>query len=291
MQSPPAIEKNQIDRGERCLRVLSLLLTVFFGILTVLNIVLIVKSWIYPDVPPTVFGYNASVVNTDVMESDRVDAIFSGDLAFLKKTSYENVKIGDIAVYLHKDTVIVGRIAEANSNGTYRITCDSAEYRHMVFPTLTEDNHFGKIVGRIPHLGAFARFMLSIPGMILFIFIPFLICLYIFILEVRDYRRECREEQEAAALANEAADPVNEEPMSEDSLNEEVSEGDVVPVAACVPSDADEAEGDALSESVDEADTEGDPEATDDTEPAPVIEDADITPVEDEAIEKEPAEA
>lgn len=224
MQTPAAETKNQIERGDRFFWIVTICLTVVFGVITLLNAVLIVKSWIYPDEIPTVFSHNAAIVGTDVMESDRSDAVFAGDLAFLKKTDYEDVEVGKIAIYTYDDKVIVGRVTQRNVDGTYSVACDSPDYWHMSLPYLTESNHFGTIVGRIPYLGIFARFMLSIPGLILFILIPFMIAIYIMILEIRDSRREGEQEDEPEPL------PIPE-PSDADRSGSEEKTKDKQPVA------------------------------------------------------------
>lgn len=135
-------------------RILNCVKFVFLGILVlilIMMLVLIVKSRLYPDEIPGLFGYKPLIVASDSMLPD----IISGDLVIVKQIDVEELMTGDVIAFKDNNgTVTVHRIVDTISSkgevyfetkGDNRTTTDAA--------LTAGENVVGKFSSRIGGLG------------------------------------------------------------------------------------------------------------------------------------------
>lgn len=94
----------------RCVKFVSLGI---LALILILMLALVVKSNLYPDEVPGLFGYKPLIVASDSMQPD----IISGDLVILKQVDAAELKTGDIIARKENDgTVTVSRIVDMISS-------------------------------------------------------------------------------------------------------------------------------------------------------------------------------
>ncbi len=151
--------------------VLGVVLCVVFIPVILVNLVLIIGSYLHPDELPGVFGVKPAVVLSGSMDP----AIQVGDLIFVESCDPAALQEGDVVCYLSSGKAITHRIVGVTSgeDGQPRLVtkgdANNAEDRLAV--------SFGQVQGawkgaRVPGLGNAILFMQTPMGMILFIVCP-----------------------------------------------------------------------------------------------------------------------
>ena len=166
----------------------------------VVNVTIILKSYIYPDRVPDFLGYKPFIVLSGSMEQ----AIQAGDLIITKVIEPEKVAEGDIIAFQ----------AEKNTIVTHRVT-DVRTEEGLSFLTRGDANTgadakavgVGELEGiylcRLAGVGNFAMFLQTPLGMLLFVITP--LCLFILYDVVSRNRRSRAERSRAAELEAELA--------------------------------------------------------------------------------------
>lgn len=166
----------------------------------VVNVTIILKSYIYPDRVPDFLGYKPFIVLSGSMEP----AIQAGDLIITKVIEAEKVAEGDIIAFQ----------AEKNTIVTHRVT-DVRTEEGLSFLTRGDANTgadakavgVGELEGiylcRLAGVGNFAMFLQTPLGMLLFVITP--LCLFILYDVVSRNRRSRAERSRAAELEAELA--------------------------------------------------------------------------------------
>ena len=161
----------------------------------VVNVTIILKSYIYPDRVPDFLGYKPFIVLSGSMEP----AIQAGDLIITKVIEPEKVAEGDIIAFQ----------AEKNTIVTHRVT-DVRTEEGLSFLTRGDANTgadakavgVGELEGiylcRLAGVGNFAMFLQTPLGMLLFVITP--LCLFILYDVVSRNRRSRAERSRAAEL-------------------------------------------------------------------------------------------
>ncbi len=151
--------------------VLGVVLCIVFIPLIVVNLVLIVSSYLKPDELPGVFGVKPAVVLSGSMDP----AIQVGDLIFVNDCDPAALKEGDVVCYLSSGKAITHRIvsiAEGDDGQPRLVTkgdANNAEDRLAVSFDQVQGQWSG---ARVPGLGNAILFMQTPAGMILFIMCP-----------------------------------------------------------------------------------------------------------------------
>ena len=152
-------------------RRLGVVLCIVFIPLIVVNLVLIVSSYLKPDELPGVFGVKPAVVLSGSMDP----AIQVGDLIFVNDCDPAALKEGDVVCYLSSGKAITHRIvsiAEGDDGQPRLVTkgdANNAEDRLAVSFDQVQGQWSG---ARVPGLGNAILFMQTPAGMILFIMCP-----------------------------------------------------------------------------------------------------------------------
>ena len=151
--------------------VLGVVLCIVFIPLIVVNLVLIVSSYLKPDELPGVLGVKPAVVLSGSMDP----AIQVGDLIFVNDCDPAALKEGDVVCYLSSGKAITHRIvsiAEGDDGQPRLVTkgdANTAEDRLAVSFDQVQGQWSG---ARVPGLGNAILFMQTPAGMILFIVCP-----------------------------------------------------------------------------------------------------------------------
>ena len=154
--------------------IVGIVLCVIFLPIIIINLILIISSYVKPDELPGVFGVKPAVVLSGSMDP----TIKPGDLIFIQNTDTAGLKEGDVICYLSSGTAVTHRIKSisAGEDGKPRyITQGDANNAQDRLP-VTEDQVQGVWSGaRIGGLGNFILFMQTPIGMVLFILCPLLL--------------------------------------------------------------------------------------------------------------------
>ena len=166
-------DRNNRRQGRRFTAsgVLGVVLCIVFIPLIVVNLVLIVSSYLKPDELPGVLGVKPAVVLSGSMDP----AIQVGDLIFVNDCDPAALKEGDVVCYLSSGKAITHRIvsiAEGDDGQPRLVTkgdANNAEDRLAVSFDQVQGQWSG---ARVPGLGNAILFMQTPAGMILFIVCP-----------------------------------------------------------------------------------------------------------------------
>ena len=137
----------------------------------VVNITLIVKSFLYPEEVPSFMGYKPFIVLTGSMEP----VFYSGDLVMVKEVEADSLQVGDVIAFREGTAVITHRIVQVEGEGKdLRFTTKGDNNNVNDRRPVTVEQLEGTYLYRISKLGNFAMFMQTPVGMALFIALPLL---------------------------------------------------------------------------------------------------------------------
>ena len=170
-----------LDKKQKIIRTVCIVLCVIFGICVVLNMASLIRTWIHPELPPGVLGITPTVVNSDSMAGEAKDSVNKGSLVLIRKVKMEKCEVGDVVAYCEDKQVLIGRITvikEDEDGGLFfHVKADNLE--GMYRDHATEENFLGVVGLRIGALGSFSKFMNTWAGIILFEAIPWGACVAI----------------------------------------------------------------------------------------------------------------
>jgi len=160
------------------------------------NMTLIIKSYVYPDRVPAVFGVSPLIVQSGSMSP----AIQVDDLIFVREVDHAKLKVDDVVAFQPAGVVTVV---------THRITEVYDEQGALMFRTKGDWNntgdvdpiHHNQVVGqyfyRIPKLGRLAMFLQQPVGMVIFVVVPLALFLLYDLLRRFLYNRKHKDENDA----------------------------------------------------------------------------------------------
>ena len=154
--------------------VINIVLCVILIPIILINVTVIISSYIHPDEIPGIFGIKPVAVLSGSME----DTFMTGDLIFVEKTDTGSLKENDVICYLLDGQAVTHRIVgvEQGEDGAVSyITMGDAnntEDQDTVKPEQIQGIWNGVHLAR---LGDFVIFLSSTTGMILFIVCPILL--------------------------------------------------------------------------------------------------------------------
>lgn len=154
--------------------IIGILICIVIIPIIVMNVTIIVKSYINPDEVPDFLGIKPFIVITGSMEG----TIDGGDLVITKEVDPETLEVGDIISYSIGQSVITHRIidmTEVDGDPAFITKGDAnnAEDDEPVIFDQVESIYLFRISG----LGNVAMFMQTPQGMLVFIGIP--LCLFV----------------------------------------------------------------------------------------------------------------
>lgn len=183
----------------------------------VINVVLIVGTYIHPQEMPGIFGIKPVIVLSGSMEPE-----FSpGDLIFIRKEDdTAALQQGDVICYLLSGKAVTHRITQVTKaeNGEVRyITkgdANNSEDQEEVAPSQVQGKYTGVHLAKV---GDFALFMQSTTGMILFIICPLVLFILWDILQ--RFRADQKEKSRTAELEAELAELKASQKKAEDAAS------------------------------------------------------------------------
>jgi signal peptidase len=150
----------------------------------IINLTLIIKSFVYPDKVPGFLGYKPFIVLSGSMEPE----FYAGDIVLVKEVPSGTLTTGDIIAFRLNNSVVTHRIIEVNDSSgkrEYFTKGDNNNTEDNI--AITDDMVEGKYLFRISGVGNFALFMQTPLGMVLFIAVPLILFILYDMLRRRHY--------------------------------------------------------------------------------------------------------
>lgn len=149
--------------------------------LLVINLTLIIKGSLNPDMPPDLFGTAPLAVTTDAMAGEEEGCFSDGALIFVKlleEDEKETLKEGDVITFRSEELFVTYRITEVvrgedGSVHSFRAIGDRDAKEGVNVPlTVSPENVIGVVTGSVAGLGGFAMFLQTPVGVLVFVGIP-----------------------------------------------------------------------------------------------------------------------
>lgn len=158
--------------GRKIITVLSVLLCILLIPILIINLVVIIQSFVAPDEVPGFLGHKPLIVLSGSMEP----AIYPGDIVVVREVSADSLNIGDVIAYRSGTSVITHRISSISSaDGSLQFTTKGDNNNIEDAIAVTGNMLEGKYLFRIAGIGHAAMFMQTPVGMIIFIAIPLIL--------------------------------------------------------------------------------------------------------------------
>ena len=149
--------------------------------LLIINLTLIIKGSLNPDMPPDLFGTAPLAVTTDAMAGEEEGCFDDGALIFVKlleEDEKETLKEGDVITFRSEELFVTYRITEVvrgedGSVHSFRAIGDRDAKEGVNVPlTVSPENVIGVVTGSVTGLGGFAMFLQTPVGVLVFVGIP-----------------------------------------------------------------------------------------------------------------------
>jgi len=172
------VSKNSPTKADLAKTIIGIVLCVVFGFVLICNLMIIIGGAVDEDNPPSVFGVTPLIVVSDSMTTDDPKSIKRGDLIFLEKVDFSDLKEGDIITYKDSGKYTTHRIVgwDEEAEG-FEMQGDSVYNTHIDTTRVTPELVVGRVTGNVHHLGSFIEFLEKPTGMLVCVGIP--IALYI----------------------------------------------------------------------------------------------------------------
>lgn len=165
----------------------------------VVNVTIIVKSYIYPDRVPDFLGYKPFIVLSGSMEP----AILAGDLIITKVIEPEKIAEGDIIAFqAEKNTIVTHRVTDVQTEEGLSFLTKGDANTGADAKAVGVGELEGIYLCRLAGVGNFAMFLQTPLGMLLFVITP--LCLFI-LYDVTSRNRRSKKGSREAELEAELA--------------------------------------------------------------------------------------
>ncbi len=167
--------RKEISPKKILLAVVGGILCLVFSFALFCNLVIIVKGFIFPTKPPSVFGVTPMAMVSGSMSGTRDGHIEPGDLIFVDKVDPDDLKVGDVIAFMVDKAFVTHRIIEVQEDeqGNPMWQTKGDTNNAMDQDPVTADEIVGIYNGtRVPFLGNVTLFSRTPLGMILFIGVP-----------------------------------------------------------------------------------------------------------------------
>lgn len=195
----PQQTKEKSSTAHKALNVVGIVLCVILIPILIVNITLIVKSYINSDEVPGIGGYSPLIVLTGSMEPE----IMSGDLIIVKQIDGKDVKNKDIIAFIDPDgngtsilTHRVNEIYEEDGKIFFKTQGDANDTEDRL--PVSEEALVGIYITRIGGAGNVAMFMQTTAGLVVCVVVPLILIIGWDILRRRRYEK--RNQQDTDAL-------------------------------------------------------------------------------------------
>ena len=197
-------QKNQ-DTKQKLLTVIGTILCIILLPILIINVTLIVKSFLKADEVPSIGGMFPMIVLTDSMYPE----IESGDLIICHTIDAEDVKVGDVITFYdplgNGTTVVTHRVLEITGEaGSLKFVTKGDNNNVEDQKPVPKDKLIGIYQSRIPGLGNVAMFMQTTPGLILCCVCPILLLVGWDVLRRKKYEKVKQQDTDALLAELEA---------------------------------------------------------------------------------------
>lgn len=182
----------------KVLSVIGMILCILLIPILVINVSLIIRSYVDPDSVPSLGGVFPLIVLSDSMYPE----IQGGDLIICHTEDAENIQVGDIISFFdpagNGTSVVTHRVVEiTEADGEVQwITRGDANNANDAAP-VTADDLVGVYRSRIPNLGNVVMWMQSTTGLIVCVFCPILLLAIWDFVRRRKYEQNKQDNEEA----------------------------------------------------------------------------------------------
>ncbi len=171
------METEKKTTSQKVLTIVGVVLCFILVPILIINVTLIVKSYVNKDEVPGIGGVKPLIVLTDSM----APKIKSGDLIICKEADADDIEKGDIISFFdpagNGTSVVTHRVVEVinNEDGTvsFRTRGDNNNTEDKVL--VPQANLVGEYKSRIPLAGHVAMFMQTTPGLIICVILPIIL--------------------------------------------------------------------------------------------------------------------
>lgn len=187
----------------KALTIVGIVLCVILVPILIVNVTMIVKSYIKPDEYPSFAGYNLMIILSPSME----DTIKTGDLIVVKNAEPKDVKgesaegaqDGTIISFFDPDSskhsVLTHRCVKVNDDGTFLTKGDA---NASVDPTpCPSENLIGTYITRIPGAGSVAMWLQTTPGLIVCVAVPIVLLIAYDLIMKKRYDKSKKKDTDA----------------------------------------------------------------------------------------------
>lgn len=174
-----AKEKKKRTKGDIASLVILIVLAVILVPIFAINLTLIIKGSIDPDVPPDVFGVAPMAVTTGSMDGDEADSFAEGALIFVRILDEEEkqaLQEGDIVTFRTNGAYVTHRIVTVNTvDGAVVSVTTKGDANNANDGAILLENVVGLCTGSVAGMGSFAMFLQTPVGIVVVIGIPVLL--------------------------------------------------------------------------------------------------------------------
>lgn len=188
----------QVKTKKNKISVFGIILCLILLPILIINMILIIKSFVNPDEVPSFGNIVPMVVLTDSMYPE----IKSGDMIFLKKIDTKKLKVGDIVTFFDPNgkgsTTITHRIVEITEvNDKIAFKTKGDANNNIDKSVVLADDVIGIYRTRIPGVGNISMFLSTTSGMIVCIAIPLVLFVGYDAISRRKYNKKIVDDREA----------------------------------------------------------------------------------------------
>lgn len=174
-----AKEKKKRTKGDIASLVILIVLAVILVPIFAINLTLIIKGSIDPDVPPDVFGVAPMAVTTGSMDGDEADSFAEGALIFVRildEEEKQSLQEGDIVTFRTNGAYVTHRIVTVNTvDGAVVSVTTKGDANSANDGAILLENVVGLCTGSVAGMGSFAMFLQTPVGIVVVIGIPVLL--------------------------------------------------------------------------------------------------------------------
>ena len=172
---------------------IGIVLCIVLILVLIVNVSLIIGSYVNPDKVPSFLGYKPFIVLSGSMEPE----IMPGDLIITKNIDPVDVKVGDVITFrADKTTAVSHRVIKISTEGGLSFETKGDANIGSDNGAVSPESIEGKYIMRIAKLGNLALFLQTPIGLLVFVVIP--LCLFIlYDIVSRNYRKKGEKSREA----------------------------------------------------------------------------------------------
>lgn len=187
--------KEQTPTAHKIWTVIGTILCVILLPVLLLNLTLIVKSFVHEDEVPSVGGWFPMIVLTDSMYPQ----IESGDLILCHTAESDEIAVGDVITFYdpmgNGTSVVTHRVLSINEDGSFVTKGDNNNVEDQV--AVEADDLIGVYRSRIPGAGNVAMFMQSTAGLVVCVACPIALLIGWDLLRRRKHDKEKQKDTDA----------------------------------------------------------------------------------------------